>query len=276
MHSKQDELKKIISSYGRLAVAFSGGVDSAYLLKTAHSVLGDDCLAVTAVSDFFPKWESEEAVRFCSDNHIRQIIVETDELKSEAFCANPKNRCYICKKDIFSRILEISVENGIETVAEASNMDDCSDYRPGMAAVAELGIESPLRRAGLYKSEIRALSRELGLPTWDKPSYACLASRFPYGEEITSEKLAMVEQAEDCLRALGFKQMRVRIHGNLARVEVDPEDIGRFMDSSLRERICDEIKKAGFAYVALDLQGYRSGSLNETLRPDEIRKGQSV
>lgn len=262
---KMEHLKSIFQEMGRVAIAFSGGVDSTFLLKTAHDLLGENAIALTVRSRVFPERELQEAKDFCRQEGIRQIVLSFDELKVEGFRDNPPNRCYLCKTALFQAMKEKAQEEGIQIIAEGSNMDDLGDYRPGLKAVAELGIRSPLREAELTKSEIRILSKQLNLPTWEKPSFACLASRFVYGEQITKEKLGMVEQAEQLLLDLGFRQMRVRIHGNLARIEVLPEDISRFMEPKLRETIQRKFREYGFAYVSLDLIGYRTGSMNEIL-----------
>lgn len=247
-----------------MLIAFSGGVDSTLLLRVAHDVLGEGALAVTARSAAVPGRELAEAEAFCRQEGIRQIVFDANELQEECFAINRPDRCYFCKRALFTRIREIAVEHGIDCVAEGSNMDDMGDYRPGLAAVQELGVISPLREAGLYKEEIRALSRKLGLATADKPSYACLASRFVYGEPITREKLAMVEAAEDFLLSCGFTQMRVRVHGTLARIEVLPEEIVRLAEPKLRQAVETKLRECGFAYVTMDMKGYRSGSMNET------------
>ena len=260
---KYENLKEYLRSLGSVAVAFSSGVDSTFLLKTAHDVLGDKCLAITAMSCSFPKRELEEAKAFCEKEGIRHITVESEELEIEGFCQNPTNRCYICKKELFEKIWEIARKEGLNAVAEGSNMDDNGDYRPGLQAVAELQVKSPLRHVGLTKQEIRDYSHQLGLPTWDKQSFACLSSRFVYGEEITAQKLCMVDKAEQLLLDLGFHQLRVRIHGTIARIEVLPAEFEKLLQN--REQIVAEFKKYGFTYVAMDLQGYRMGSMNETL-----------
>ena len=260
---KYENLKEYLRSLGSVAVAFSSGVDSTFLLKTAHDVLGDKCLAITAMSCSFPKRELEEAKAFCEKEGIRHITVESEELEIEGFCQNPTNRCYICKKELFEKIWEIARKEGLNAVAEGSNMDDNGDYRPGLQAVAELQVKSPLRRVGLTKQEIRDYSHQLGLPTWDKQSFACLSSRFVYGEEITAQKLGMVDKAEQLLLDLGFHQLRVRIHGTIARIEVLPAEFEKLLQN--REQIVAEFKKYGFTYVTMDLQGYRMGSMNETL-----------
>ena len=272
MSDKQEELEKLLESYKRVAVAFSSGVDSTYLLKMARKVLGENVIAVTASSCSFPKRELEEAKTFCRENGIRHIVVESEELDIDGFRQNPKNRCYLCKHELFEKIRSIAKENGIETVVEASNTDDDGDYRPGLVAVKELGIESPLRHVGLSKKEIREYSKELGLPTWNKQSFACLSSRFVYGETISEEKLAMVDQAEQLLLDMGFHQLRVRIHDKLARIEVQPSEFEKIMQEENRTKIFHKLKQYGFTYVTLDLQGYRTGSMNETLSAEERRR----
>ena len=272
IHDKYRVLQENLKALGSVAVAFSSGVDSTFLLKAAQEALGDKVIAVTASSCSFPKRELEEAKVFCEKNGIRQIIVESEELDIDGFRQNPKNRCYLCKHELFEKIWEIARENGMNAVAEGSNMDDNGDYRPGLIAVRELGVSSPLRQAELSKAEIRELSREMGLPTWDKQSFACLSSRFVYGETINEKKLGMVDKAEQLLLDMGFHQVRVRIHGNIARIEVLPEEIAKIVEEENRTKIASKLKEYGFDYVTLDLLGYRTGSMNETLEDKEIKK----
>ena len=263
--TKYQALKNYIISLKSVAVAFSGGVDSTLLLYTAHEVLSDKAVAVTIQSRLMPGRELDESKNFCEAHNIRQIIISVDELAIKNFSRNPPNRCYLCKKDLFTRIKSIASENNLSHVIEGSNLDDLGDYRPGLKAIDELGIKSPLREAAFTKSDVRELSRALNLPTWDKPSFACLASRFVYGETITPEKLIMVANAENLLQDLGFRQERVRIHGNIARIEITPENFSRIIDNSIRTKIYNELKNLGFSYVTLDLQGYRTGSMNEII-----------
>ncbi|MBE6990093.1 MAG: ATP-dependent sacrificial sulfur transferase LarE [Ruminococcaceae bacterium] len=263
LHQKKQHLEECLRRLGSVAVAFSSGVDSTFLLKVAHNVLGDRAIAITARSCSFPRRELDEATRFCVDEGIEQVIVDSEELDIDGFRQNPKNRCYLCKRELFTKILAVAAAHGIDHVAEGSNMDDNGDYRPGLMAVAELGIESPLRQAELTKDEIRLLSREMGLPTWDKPSFACLASRFVYGETISEEKLSMVDRAEQRLLDMGFRQVRVRIHGNIARIEVLPEEFPRLIAAAAE--LDRDLRALGFLYVTLDLGGYRMGSMNRTL-----------
>ena len=265
LHEKYENLKAYLKSLGSVAVAFSSGVDSTFLLKVAHDVLGDKAIAVTAASCSFPERELNEAKKFCAENGIQHIVCESEELDIDGFRQNPKNRCYLCKHELFEKVWNIAKENGLNAVAEGSNMDDNGDYRPGLVAVKELGVSSPLRAAELNKQEIRELSKELGLSTWNKQSFACLSSRFVYGESISEEKLGMVEKAEQLLLDYGFHQVRVRIHGSLARIEIMPEEFPKLLEKNVREDIAKKFKEYGFTYVTMDILGYRMGSMNETL-----------
>ena len=246
IHDKYRVLQENLKALGSVAVAFSSGVDSTFLLKAAQEALGDKVIAVTASSCSFPKRELEEAKVFCEKNGICQIIVESEELDIDGFRQNPKNRCYLCKKELFEKIQKIAADNGMKAIVEGSNLDDNGDYRPGLQAVAELGIKSPLRHCDLTKADIRALSHYLHLPTWEKQSFACLSSRFVYGETITEEKLGMVDKAEQLLLDMGFHQVRVRIHGMMARIEIDPSEFGKLMEEENREKIAKTLKAYGF------------------------------
>ncbi len=265
LKEKYEALKTYLAGKAPLAVAFSAGVDSTFLLKAAHEALGDGVIAVTARTYNFPDREFTEAEAFCRKEGVRHLTVKVDEFEIEGYRQNPPNRCYLCKKTLFMRMTELAKEAGALYIAEGSNMDDLGDYRPGLQAIAELKVLSPLREAGLYKQEIRALSKELGLPTWEKPSFACLATRIAYGEEITREKMKMIDQAEQLLLDLGFQQMRVRVHGTMARIEVPSADIPRLMQEDIRTQVYQSFREYGFSYVSADLMGYRTGSMNEAL-----------
>lgn len=266
LQDKLNRLRNFIKKFSPLAIAYSGGVDSTFLLKVAHDVLYDRVVAVTATSSTYPERELKEAKDFVRDNGIRHIVIHSEEMDIEGFSNNPVNRCYLCKKELFSKIREIAGQNGILYIAEGANIDDLGDYRPGMQAIRELGVLSPLKDAGMTKEDIRILSRQMKLPTWDKPAFACLSSRFPYGQQITHEKLAMVDQAEQYLLDLGFKQVRVRHHGELARIEVAGSEREKFFNLELMEKIYRKFREIGFTYTALDLKGYRTGSMNEVLK----------
>ena len=269
LKQKYETLCGQLKQLGKLVVSFSGGVDSTFLLETAHQVLGDQVTAVTAAGRSVPHREIEEAKAFCRGRGIRHIVFSIDELEVSGFAENPPDRCYHCKTAILQKVRDAADQVDTIHIAEGSNVDDDGDYRPGMQAVREAGVISPLKAAGLTKQDIRMLSKEQGLTTWDKPSFACLASRFPYGEMITAEKLGMVERAEDYLLEHGFPQFRVRMHGSMARIEVLPEDLERFLDPTFREELTTYMKQLGFNYIALDLEGYRTGSMNAVLQKKE-------
>lgn len=268
LSGKMEHLKSHLTRLGSAAVAFSSGVDSTFLLDVAHEVLGAQAVAFTAASPFVPQRDVEEAAAFCRGRGIEHVVVPFDTLAIPGVAENPKDRCYLCKHALFSKMVELARARGLAAVADGSNLDDDGDYRPGRRALGELGIVSPLHAAGLTKADIRALSRKRGLATWNKPSFACLASRFAYGEELTADGLDRVNRAEEFLMAKGFRQLRVRVHedGMLARIELLPEDIGRFFETpGLREETERKLRELGFHYIALDLRGFRSGSMNEGL-----------
>ena len=261
---KMENLKDKLRRMGRVVIAFSGGVDSTFLVKVAYEVLGKNVIAVTAASSTYPKTELEEAKRLARLIGVRHIIVNSEETEVENFKRNPPNRCYYCKKELFSRLKEIAKKEKINYVLDGTNYDDLTDFRPGMKALRELNIISPLKDVKLTKEDIRNLSKLMNLDTWDKPACACLASRFPYGIRITKERLDRVEKAENVIRNLGIRQLRVRYHNEIARIEVNKKDMQLLLEHS--DSIVKKFKELGFIYVTLDMEGYRTGSLNEVLR----------
>ena len=254
---KQEKLRRYLKGLGRLAVAFSGGVDSAYLLKTAHDVLGDSCAALTVRAVTFPPRELDEAAAFCKSEGIKQYFIDMDVFGIDGFAQNPKNRCYICKTAMLKKMRDKADELGIEHIAEGTNKDDEGDYRPGLAAVAEQGIISPLREMGMTKTEIRQYSAALGLYSSNKPSFACLATRFEYGQRINAEDLGRITAAEEFLTGLDLTQVRVRLHGDMARIEVLPTQFTLLCENA--QRICGRLTELGFSHITMDLAGYGAG-----------------
>lgn len=266
VQEKLTQLKNNLAAMESALVAFSGGVDSTFLLRVARDVLGPErVVALTATSPTYPQHEFEESRRLAGELGVRQVVVESNELEIPGFAENAPERCYHCKHELFSLCLQRAGDLGFREVLDGSNRDDLQDYRPGRKAGEELKVRSPLVEAGLDKEDIRVLSRELGLPTWDKQPFACLSSRFPYGTTITAERLVQIDRCELFLREKGFRNYRVRYHGEIARIEVAPDEIGRLLDERLRKDVSAAFKEAGFTYVSLDLEGYRTGSMNEVL-----------
>lgn len=265
MEEKIKKLKEILRQMSSVVVAYSGGVDSTFLLKVAMDTLKDKAVAVTATSLTYPKGELEEAKKLTGMLGAKHILVKTNELKDPEFTDNSPQRCYYCKKELFSILRKIARENGIEQIVEASNADDAQDFRPGMQAAGKFGVRSPLKEAGLTKNEIRMLSKRVGLPTWNKPSFACLSSRFPYGMRINKEDLLTIAKGEQFLKQLGISQLRVRHYKHTVRIEVLPEQIPTLFEDKIREKVIKKFKQLGYTYITVDLEGYRSGSMNEVL-----------
>ena len=260
LQTKFNNLKKYLIDLKSVVVAFSSGVDSTFLLKVATDILKDKVIAVTISSCLHPKREIEESINFCKENSIKQIIIDLKPLELKDFKENPINKCYICKKNLFLNIIKIAKENNIDNVIDGTNFDDINDYRPGLKALEELNIKSPLKDCKLTKQDIRNLSKELNLKTWNKSSFPCLATRFSIGDLITEKKISMIEKGENLLFNLGFKQFRVRIHNTIARIEVLPKDFEKIL--SFKEEIVKNFESYGFSFISLDLKGYITGNMN--------------
>jgi pyridinium-3,5-biscarboxylic acid mononucleotide sulfurtransferase len=269
LSTKLGSLEKILTDMQTVLIAYSGGTDSTFLLKVAANVLGDEAIAVTASSETYTPKELRDAKKNAEAIGARHIVVYTDELNDPNFSSNPPDRCYHCKKELFTKLTELAKRHGLKYIVDGSTSDDERDFRPGMRAVREFGVRSPLKDAGFTKQDIRTLSKEMNLPTWDKPPLPCLSTRFPYGTQITKEKVMRVGRAEEFLAGFGIRQLRVRDHGNIARIEVLRADMPIFLDEEISKLIAEKFKLLGYAYVALDIQGYRMGSMNEPLKEEK-------
>ena len=270
LQDKYDHLRTIISQADSAIVAFSGGVDSTFLLKVCVDMLGEKALAITARSETFPKRELQEAEALAERIGALHLIIDTEELAAPGFSNNPPHRCFLCKSELFSKLKQIAKERRIPWIFDGSNADDVGDFRPGRKAARQFEVRSPLEEAGLGKEEVRTLSKMLNLPTWDKPAFACLSSRFPYHTKITEPALRQVEDAEDFLWNLGMREFRVRHHDTIARIELGEKELSLFLETGLRNKIVQHFKSLGYKYVTLDLEGYRTGSMNETLSKDQL------
>lgn len=262
---KLEKLRELLRNIDRGVVAFSGGCDSTFLLQVAHEEMGDRVVALTAISPSLAPWEKEDALKLAASIGAKHICVESHEMDREEYRANPSNRCFFCKDELFSIAREECLKRDLGVVMDGANLDDRGDHRPGRLAAQQHNVRSPLDEVGLTKKEIRELSKQMGLPTWDKPAIACLASRFPYGTPISTERIGRIAACEGILRELGLRQFRARFHDTILRIEIDPAEFAKVMDPSTRDTIVTRCKEQGFLYIALDLQGYRSGSMNEAL-----------
>ena len=272
VEEKRRQLVNIINDMGSVIVAYSGGVDSAFLAAVAHEVLGDKALSVTANSPSLAPSELEDAIALATDQEIHYEIIETKETEREDYQANNPDRCFFCKDELYSHLIKFADQRGYTVITNGTNVDDLGDYRPGLEAAKQYGVRSPLVEADLTKQDIRDLSKEMGLPTWDKPAQACLSSRIPYGTMVTVEALTRIAKAEHFLRSKGFKQLRVRHHETVARIEIEPKDFQALLDESIRNEITEYFKSIGYSYVTMDMNGFRSGSLNEILTTLEKKK----
>jgi uncharacterized protein len=263
--AKEAKLRELLRSFGSVVIAFSGGVDSAYLAYVANQELGGRALAATGDSASYPSFQRELAGALTKQFDLNHEMVLTEEFNDLNYTTNPPNRCYYCKSELYTKLGQLARERGFEVICDGTNADDVGDYRPGREAARQMGVRSPLLECGLNKSEIRELSRRAGLQTWDEPASACLSSRVPYGQVVTIEKLSMIDTAEQALKQLGFRQVRVRHHGEVARIEIADQEMSRALDPEMTRRMSAALRALGFKYVTLDLEGYRTGSLNEAL-----------